>query len=62
MSWHCGIKPLTLDPANNLGIAKITYLEPWSRATIQENILQLQISMAYLLAFENFALRINHGK
>jgi hypothetical protein len=33
----------------NLGVPKITNLESWSWAAIQENILQLQISMAYLL-------------
>ena len=28
----------------------------------KENILQLQISMAYLLVFENFVLRMNYEK
>jgi len=51
-----------MDLANHLGIAKIAYLKPWSWAAIQENILQLQISMAYLLVFENFVLRMNYDK
>lgn len=43
------IAKMTVGLATNLGVAKITYLKPWSWAAIQENILQLQISMAYLL-------------
>jgi len=41
--------PIQRKIRDNLGVAKITYLKPWSWAAIQENILQLQISMAYLL-------------
>jgi hypothetical protein len=33
------VATLTMDPANNLGITKITYLEPRGWAAIQENIL-----------------------
>ena len=33
----------------DLGITKITDFETWSRTSIQECVLELQISMAYLL-------------
>jgi len=34
---------------SDLGITKITDFQTWSRTSIQERILELQISMAYLL-------------
>ena len=45
----------------DLGITKITDFKTWSRTSIQECILELQISMAYLLRKNGHKVRPKDG-